>query len=184
MPANAGVSSLFSYMKTLAKEANYLVPDLLAPQLKLVFCGTAPSRASVAAAAYYAKPGNRFWPTLHAVGITPHRYSPREYPQLLTLGIGLTDLCKIHSGVDSELPDNAFDVDAFEKKMQHHQPRIVAFTSKNAAQSYLKISVAYGMQSTKLGDSKLFVLPSPSGLATRFFDIDVWRALADEIKRL
>jgi double-stranded uracil-DNA glycosylase len=171
-------------MKTLAKEAEYLVPDLLAPQLKLVFCGTAPSRASVAASAYYAKPGNRFWPTLHAVGITPHRYSPHDYPQLLTLGIGLTDLCKIHSGVDSELPDDAFDLSAFQQKMMRHQPRMIAFTSKNAAQSYLQIPVAYGEQSAKLGKTRLFVLPSPSGLATRFFDIEIWRALADELKRL
>lgn len=171
-------------MKTLTNETEYLVPDLLAPQLKLVFCGTAPSRASVAAAAYYAKPGNRFWPTLHSVGITPYRYSPRDYPQLLTLHIGLTDLCKVYSGVDAELPDDAFDFDAFEKKMQQYQPSIIAFTSKNAAQSYLKISVAYGMQSTRLGDSKLFVLTSPSGLATRFFDIEIWRVLADEFKRL
>ena len=169
-------------MNPSAKEVKYLVPDLLAPQLKLVFCGTAPSRASVAAAAYYAKPGNRFWPTLHAVGITPHRYSPQDYPQLLSLGIGLTDLCKIHSGVDSELPDDAFDIDAFEKKIQHHQPRIVAFTSKNAAQSYLQMPVAYGEQSVKLGGTRLFVLPSPSGLATRFFDIEIWRSLADEFK--
>jgi double-stranded uracil-DNA glycosylase len=171
-------------METRAKDSEYLVPDLLAPRLKLVFCGTAPSRASVAAGAYYAKPGNRFWPTLHAVGITPHRYSPLDFPQLLTLGIGLTDLCKIHSGVDSQLPDDAFDVDAFEKKMQHHQPRIIAFTSKNAAQSYLQMPVSYGAHSTKLGESRLFVLSSPSGLATRYFDIDVWRALADEVNRL
>lgn len=171
-------------MKTLANEAEYLVPDLLAAQLKLVFCGTAPSRASVAANAYYAKPGNRFWPTLHAVGITPHRYAPQDFPQLLALGIGLTDLCKIHSGVDSELPEDAFDVDAFEKKMQHHQPRMIAFTSKNAAQSYLQMPVAYGEHSVKLGGTRLFVLPSPSGLATRFFDIEIWRALADELKRL
>ena len=171
-------------MKTLANEAEYLVPDLLASQLKLVFCGTAPSRASVAAAAYYAKPGNRFWPTLHAVGITPHRYSPQDYPQLLTLGVGLTDLCKIHSGVDADLPDDAFEVDAFEKKMQHYQPRMIAFTSKNAAQSYLQMPVAYGEQSSKLGDSRLFVLTSPSGLATRFFDIEIWHTLADEFKRL
>jgi double-stranded uracil-DNA glycosylase len=171
-------------MKTLAKESEYLVPDLLAPQLKLVFCGTAPSRASVAAAAYYAKPGNRFWPTLHAVGFTPRRYSPQDYPQLLTLGIGLTDLCKIHSGVDSELPDDAFDLSAFQQKMMRHQPRMIAFTSKNAAQSYLQMPVAYGEHSAKLGETRLFVLTSPSGLATRFFDIDVWRALADEIKLL
>lgn len=171
-------------MKRLEKEAEYLVPDLLVPQLKLVFCGTAPSRASVAAAAYYAKPGNRFWPTLHAVGITPHRYSPREYPQLLTLGIGLTDLCKIHSGVDSELPDDAFDVVAFEKKVQHYQPRMIAFTSKNAAQSYLQVPVVYGEYSAKLDKTRLFVLPSPSGLATRFFDIEIWHALAREFQRL
>ena len=169
-------------MNLSAKEVKYLVPDLLAPQLKLVFCGTAPSRASVAAAAYYAKPGNRFWPTLHAVGITPHRYSPQDYPQLLSLGIGLTDLCKIYSGVDSELPDDAFDIDAFEKKMQHHQPRIIAFTSKNAAQSYLQMPVAYGEHAVKLGGTRLFVLPSPSGLATRFFDIEFWRSLAAEFK--
>jgi double-stranded uracil-DNA glycosylase len=171
-------------MKTLVNEPQYLVPDLLAPRLKLVFCGTAPSRASVAAAAYYAKPGNRFWPTLHVVGVTPHRYSPQDYPQLLTLGIGLTDLCKIHSGVDSDLPDDAFDLGAFEKKMQRYQPRVIAFTSKNAAQSYLQTPVAYGEQSTKLGDIRLFVLTSPSGLATRFFDIEIWRALADEFNRL
>jgi double-stranded uracil-DNA glycosylase len=171
-------------MKAFATQAEYLVPDLLAPQLKLVFCGTAPSRASVAAAAYYAKPGNRFWPTLHAVGITPHRYSPQDYPQLLALGIGLTDLCKIHSGVDSDLPDDAFDLGAFQKKIQQYQPRMIAFTSKNAAQSYLRMPVSYGEHSTKLGESRLFVLPSPSGLATRFFDVEIWHALASEYKRL
>jgi double-stranded uracil-DNA glycosylase len=171
-------------MKTLTKQAEYLVPDLLAPQLKLVFCGTAPSRASVAAAAYYAKPGNRFWPALHAVGITPHRYSPRDYPRLLTLGIGLTDLCKIHSGVDADLPEDAFDLEAFKKKMQHYQPHMIAFTSKNAAQSYLQKAVAYGEQSEKLGNARLFVLTSPSGLATRFFDIEIWHALADEFAQL
>ena len=171
-------------MKNKIIDTHYLVPDLLAPGLKLVFCGTAPSRASVAAAAYYAKPGNRFWPSLHTVGITPHRYAPRDYPNLLALGVGLTDLCKIHSGVDAELPDDAFDCARFEQKMQQHRPRMIAFTSKNAAQSYLQKPVDYGEQAIRLGSSRLFVLPSPSGLATRFFDIKVWHALADEYKQL
>lgn len=171
-------------MRNHLSDTHYLVPDLLAPKLKLVFCGTAPSRASVAASAYYAKPGNRFWPSLHTVGITPRRYAPHEYPQLLALGIGLTDLCKIHSGVDADLPDDAFDLGAFEKKMQQHAPRMIAFTSKNAAQSYLQTPVAYGEQSAKLATTRLFVLPSPSGLATRFFNIEIWHALADEYKRL
>ena len=159
----------------------YLVPDLLAANLRLVFCGTAPSQASAAAKAYYARPGNKFWPTLHQVGITPRRFAPHEYPQLLPLGIGLTDLCKLHSGVDAELPVDAFDVAAFRRKLARYQPAMVAFTSKHAAQSALGRAVNYGRQAEVWGDTRFFVLPSPSGLATRFFDVAVWRELADEL---
>ncbi len=161
-----------------AGRGSYLVPDLLAPQLSLVFCGTAPSKASAAAKAYYAKPGNKFWPTLHHIGITPRRFAPHEYPQLLDLGIGLTDLCKIHCGVDSELPEDAFDLDALKRKLKKYQPAMVAFTSKNAAQSAMGRAVDYGLQDETWDKTKLFVLPSPSGLATRFFDIEVWHDLA------
>jgi TDG/mug DNA glycosylase family protein len=51
----------------------------LAPGLDLVFCGTAPSPASFKARAYYANPGNAFWPTLHAVGLTPERLTPQRF---------------------------------------------------------------------------------------------------------
>ena len=172
-------------MRTLANERaphdaeeNDLVPDLLAENLRLVFCGTAPSAASAQAKAYYAKPGNKFWRTLHQVGLTPHQLLPQEFPALLTLKIGLTDLCKIHSGVDAALPKGAFDLPAFHRKMAHYRPRIIAFTSKNAAQIAIGSPVAYGVQKVLLGESQLFVLPSPSGLATRYFDRDVWHALA------
>ncbi|MEO8103504.1 MAG: mismatch-specific DNA-glycosylase [Betaproteobacteria bacterium] len=160
------------------KQADYLVPDLLAPDLRLVFCGTAPSKASAAAKAYYAKPGNKFWPTLHQVGITPRRFTPHEYPQLLALGIGLTDLCKLHSGVDADLPDDAFDLVVFRRKLEKYRPAMVAFTSKHAAQSALGRRVDYGLQAEMMGGTRLFVLPSPSGLATRFFNIEMWRELA------
>ena len=167
-----------------ATAAAYLVPDLLVPDLKLVFCGTAPSAASARAKAYYAKPGNRFWPTLHAVGITPHRFAPGDYLQLLQLGIGLTDLCKIHCGTDAQLPADAFDSGAFQQKMATYRPALIAFTSKNAAQTYLQHPVTYGLQTETIGASRLFVLTSPSGLATRFFDIEIWRQLAVELRRL
>jgi TDG/mug DNA glycosylase family protein len=155
-----------------------LVPDVLAPGLRLVFCGTAPSRASAAARAYYAKPGNRFWPALHEAGFTPRRFHPSEYAELLGLGIGLTDLCKGHSGNDHELPDGALDVLALERKVRRFQPGVVAFTSKNAAQAFLGHGVDYGWQTERIGATRLFVLPSPSGQAVRFWDIRPWKALA------
>ena len=165
---------------------NHLLPDLLAHNLKLVFCGTAPSKASAAAKAYYAKPGNKFWPTLHAVGITPRRFAPQEFPALLDLGIGLTDLCKVHSGTDAELPKGAFDIPAFESKLKKYRPKIVAFTSKNAAQSYFGHPVDYGWckgeHAGKPALTRFFVLPSPSGLATSHFRIKFWQDLADSIR--
>jgi double-stranded uracil-DNA glycosylase len=165
-----------------SKRDAYLVPDLLVPNLKLVFCGTAPSKKSAEARAYYAKPGNRFWPSLHETGITPRRFAPHEYPSLLDLRIGLTDLCKTHSGVDADLPDDAFDVEAFHRKIQRYRPGIVAFTSKNAGAAVFGAQPAYGWQATRIGATRLFVLPSPSGLATRFFDITYWQMLVDALR--
>jgi TDG/mug DNA glycosylase family protein len=143
-----------------------------------VFCGTAPSRASAAARAYYAKPGNRFWPVLHAAGFTPRRFHPVEYASLVGLGIGLTDLCKGHSGNDDQLPRGALDAHALRGKIAKYRPGVVAFTSKNAAKAFLGRDVAYGWQPERVEATRLFVLPSPSGQATRFWDERPWRELA------
>lgn len=156
----------------------HLVPDVLAPGLRVVFCGTAPSRASAAARAYYAKPGNRFWPALAAAGFTPRRFAPGEYAKLLELGIGLTDLCKGHSGNDDELPDGALDAACLRVKIERYRPGVVAFTSKNAAKAFLGREVGYGWQPERIGGTRLYVLPSPSGQATRFWDERPWRELA------
>jgi len=156
----------------------YLVPDLLADNLKLVFCGTAPSTASAQAKAYYAKPGNQFWQALARVKLTPQQFTPQEYPKLLALSIGLTDLCKTESGNDDELPAKAIDCDALEKKIIRYQPKILAFTSKNGAQLYLKHKVEYGLQSETIGKTKIFVCCSTSGRARRFWREEVWQELA------
>lgn len=159
-------------------KAAAIVPDVLAPGLRLVFCGTAPSKASAAARAYYAKPGNRFWPALHAAGFTPRRFLPSEYRELLALGLGLTDLCKGHAGNDDELPRGVLDAAALREKIERFRPDAVAFTSKNAAKGFLGRDVAYGWQSETVGETRLYVLPSPSGQATRFWDDRWWTALA------
>ena len=156
-----------------------LVPDLLAPDLRLVFCGTALSRASYEARAYYARPGNRFWPTLAAVGLTPRRFAPGEYARLLDLGIGLTDLCKLHYGIDSQLPKGSFDPQALRHKLRLYRPSVVAFTSKTAAQAALERKrVDYGLHPERLEGAQVWVLTSPSGLACKFWDEAPWRELA------
>lgn len=155
-----------------------VLPDVLQPGLDLVFCGTAPSRRSAAEHAYYAHPGNYFWRALFEAGLTPRRLAPDEFRLLPQWNMGLTDLAKRHSGNDSQLPADAFDVEALVTKIETFRPRMIAFTSKNAAQAALGHAVAYGMQPDSIGTTRAFVLPSPSGQARRFWSIEPWRQLA------
>jgi TDG/mug DNA glycosylase family protein len=156
-----------------------IVPDLLAPGLDLVFCGSAPSRASAEAKAYYANPGNRFWLTLHETGLTPRLFAPREYPKLLDLGIGLTDVWKFHFGQDAELPKDGANPPALEAKILLHQPKWLAFTSKNSARTALGGKVGYGIHPRTIGPTRIYVCCSTSGLARSFWDIRIWQDLAD-----
>jgi len=163
------------------------VPDLLAPGLKVVFCGTALGRVSAERRAYYANPGNFFWRTLYNTGLTPRLLKPQEYPELLQWGIGLTDLCKAHFGNDVELPPDAFDVVALHDKILMHQPRILAFTSKTGAASFLGKStgdIPYGLQLETIGATRVYVLSSPSGQARIFWNQAAWQKLADAVKAM
>lgn len=156
-----------------------IVPDLLRDGLDLVLCGTAPSRASKEAGAYYAHPGNIFWKTLFDVSLTPRLVAPKDYACLLAWNIGLTDLNKTEWGADSELSHAAFDVAAFSGKMRRNAPRVIAFTSKFAASQFFgKKALSYGLQPETLFDSALFVAPSTSGRARNYFQIEHWSALA------
>ena len=162
-----------------SRNSRPLVPDLLAPGLDLVFCGTAPSPASFKARAYYANPGNAFWATLHAVGLTPERLAPQRYPELLAWGIGLTDLNKTEYGSDHELSPAAMDARALHAKIARFRPAAIAFTSKNAAALGLSVKTpAYGRRSELLEGAAVFVLASPSGRARSFWTIEPWRAAA------
>lgn len=163
----------------------HYVPDVLATDMRIVFCGTALGKISAQQRAYYANPGNFFWRTLHATGLTPQRLHPHEYLRLLDYGIGLTDLCKQHFGNDVELPRGAFDITALREKIIRYQPGILAFTSKTGAAAFLHRStkgLALGFQPEMLGPTRIFVLPSPSGQARIFWNQDAWQALADAAK--
>lgn len=155
-----------------------VLSDVLASGLDIIFCGTAVGKASAQRGAYYAGPGNRFWQTLHRVGLTPHQFTPEEYKNLRRLRIGLTDLVKIISGSDRILSKRHFDVARLKALILKYRPRILAFTSKRAAQSYLGRKVDYGLMPEKEGNTILFVLPSPSGAGRRYWNEAPWRELS------
>jgi double-stranded uracil-DNA glycosylase len=167
------------------KPKTHVLPDLLAPDLKLVFIGTAASAASAKAQAYYAHPGNLFWATLHNSGFTPRQFAPTEFDQLLGLGIGLTDIAKSATGSDAQIPDDAWDANALQDKIKHYQPRFAGFTSKTAAASTLGLKkVDYGLFPQRLGETRLFVLPSPSGRARGYWDDNWWSELARLVNQI
>ena len=160
------------------EEGLYVIPDVLATNLKVVFCGSAVGPKSAALKLPYAGPGNKFWPTLHKAGFTPTQLAPADYRTLPAIGYGLTDLNKIEWGVDTALTGVGDDVDALRRKIVRFQPEILAFTAKRPAQVFLGRPVDYGFQDARVGATRLYVLPSPSGRAGSYWDISYWRALA------
>ncbi|MDO8288589.1 MAG: mismatch-specific DNA-glycosylase [Parvibaculum sp.] len=158
------------------------LPDLFAPDLRLVFVGTAAGHRSAAERAYYAHPGNRFWRTLHEVGLTPRCFKPQEFRDLLALGIGFTDMSKRGSGMDHTLTPDQFEVDRFNAAIRQFRPRAIAFTSKKAASLWYGVPtkrVEYGLQPSQPDFPAVFVLSSPSGAATSHWNIEPWQALSD-----
>jgi TDG/mug DNA glycosylase family protein len=138
--------------------------DLLAPNLRVVFCGTALGTASAQRKLYYAGPGNRFWSILAAASLTPQRLSPECYGELLKHGIGLTDIVKDQSGADRGLRFNTDAATALEAKIREFHPTVLCFNGKRAAMEYLrKPTVQYGRHDTTIGNTIVFVAPSTSG---------------------
>jgi TDG/mug DNA glycosylase family protein len=170
----------------LAK-AKHILPDRLRPGLKLVFCGTAAGRISALRQAYYAHSQNKFWKTLHAVGLTPRLLAPHEYELLWEHGIGLTDIAKHVYGMDHQLPRDALGDEAaaaLRVRILNIQPRLLAFTSLNAGRKVMGPRAVAGEQDEKLGETRVFILPSPSPLAANHWDIGPWQDLARVVKKL
>lgn len=155
-----------------------VLPDVLIPGLSVVFCGSAVGAASAKRRAYYAGPGNAFWPTLAKIRLTPYQFAPEEYMTVTEHGLGLTDLAKRIAGQDSILRKEDFDRDGLKAKMLEYRPRILAFTSKRAAREYLGYPVDYGPLREAIGETILYVLPSPSGAARRYWSEKPWEELA------
>lgn len=154
----------------------HVLPDVLKPRLRVWFVGTAAGPKSAAVGAYYANKGNRFWRALHEAGITPRLFEPHEFPDVLDLGVGLTDFCKTGWGIDSVIDPAHFDRDGFARKVKRLKPAALAFTSKTSASLWLGRPTGRITPGRQLGEDgpAVFVLTSPSGLATSYWSIEPW----------
>lgn len=160
-----------------------VLPDVLEPRLKVVFCGTAVGPRSAELGLYYAGRGNRFWEVLLDIGLTPRKLSPQQFRQLRKYGIGLSDLVKSSSGIDESVSSKDFEIDAFRAKVQRFAPLAIAFNGKKAAKKFFeRSSVHYGPQAECVGQTAIFVLPSTSAMAAGYWDEWYWQQLADSVR--
>ena len=150
------------------------LPDILAPNLRVVFCGINPGLTSATLGHHFAKRSNRFWKTIHLAGFTPKEIAPENSASILTYRCGLTTAVARPTSSANELSRDEFEraaVGLF-AKIAHYSPRYVAFLGKAAfAAIFDRKLVEWGQQDVQIGGSKTWVLPNPSGL-NRSFSLD------------
>jgi TDG/mug DNA glycosylase family protein len=140
------------------------VPDVLAPGLRIVFCGINPGFRSAAAGAHFANPRNDFWRLLADSGITPRKLEPQEQWKMPELGLGLTNAAYRTTRGSSDLRrgDFAGAAKRLESVARELRPKTIAFVGKAAYEGTFRERPALGLQARKLDESALFVLPSTS----------------------
>lgn len=140
------------------------VPDVLAPGLGAIFCGINPGRVSAAARAHFANPRNDFWRLLHDSGLTPRLLAPEEQWELLRYGFGLTNAVYRTTPGSGDLrrSDFAGSAERLERIAAELEPRAIAFVGKEAYRGTFGKRPTLGLQKQRLGDTRLFVLPSTS----------------------
>lgn len=143
------------------------IPDLIAPNLEILFCGINPGLYSGATGLHFARPGNRFWPALYAAGFTERLLAPHEKERLLASGYGITNLVRRTTATAAELGDEEFRAGRRElaRKVRKYSPRWVAILGLGAYRSgFERPDAKPGRQPGQVGSAGLWVLPNPSGL--------------------
>lgn len=150
---------------------NKLVPDIIAPDLKVLFCGINPSLYSAAVQHHFARPGNRFWKTLHAAGFTDRLLSPSEDHRLLEFGYGVTNLVDRATARADELAPAELVAghQALILKVQQYRPQCLAILGVSAYRTaFHQPQAAIGLQTESFQNAMLWILPNPSGLNAHY----------------
>jgi double-stranded uracil-DNA glycosylase len=143
------------------------VPDLIAPDLRILFCGINPGLYSAAVGHHFAGPGNLFWPTLFATGFTPRLLTAFEEPELLALGFGITNLVgrASASAEDVDKEELRRGARALRRKVLEFRPRFLAMLGLVAYRlGFENTKAMVGEQPERIGDTRVWLLPNPSGL--------------------
>ncbi|MBF6331030.1 G/U mismatch-specific DNA glycosylase [Nocardia transvalensis] len=155
----------------LAAAHGVSIPDLVAPGLRVLFCGINPGLWSGATGYHFARPGNRFWPALYRSGFTPRVLRPDEQQEMLALGLGITNVAvrttaKADELTAEELRDGGR---ALAERVLRYRPRVLAVLGLGAYRTaFDRPRTVVGRQPESLGDTEVWVLPNPSGLNAHY----------------
>lgn len=166
----------------IAAAAGKTVTDLIAPDLKLLFCGINPGLYTAAIGHHFGRPGNRFWPALYAGGFTDRLLPPYEEHELLPRGYGITNIVARASARADELTEDELHAGAriLERKVKRYRPQCVAFLGITAYRlAFERPRAVLGLQPEKLTDAKIWLLPSPSGLNAHHSPTSLARLFAE-----
>jgi TDG/mug DNA glycosylase family protein len=147
------------------------IPEVLAPDLDVVFVGINPGLWSGATGHHFARPGNRFWKTLHGAGFTDRVLTPAEDRELLRYGLGVTNLVARTTATADELTNDEIRDGAkhLDDRLDPFRPRIVAVLGMGAYRTgFGRPKALVGEQDERIGDSRLWLLPNPSGLNAHY----------------
>lgn len=162
---------------------NKVVADLIAPDLKVLFCGINPGLYTAAIGHHFGRPGNRFWPALHAGGFTDRVLSPYEERELLPLGYGITNVVNRATATADELSADELRMGAavVRRKVLKFRPAFLAIVGVGAYRiGFDRPKANVGPQpNDPIGDTRVWVLPNPSGLNAHYQPKDLARVFAD-----
>jgi TDG/mug DNA glycosylase family protein len=154
------------------------VRDVIASGLQVLFVGINPGLYSAATGHHFARPGNRFWPTLHGAGFTERLLTPAEERELLKSGYGITNLVSRATAMADELTSDELVKGRrrLEAKVRRYRPQWVAVLGISAFRTaFSRPAASLGEQAERLGESTLWVLPNPSGLNAHYQIADLVR---------
>ena len=166
------------------------VPDVIASDLRVLFCGINPGLYTAAVGHHFARPGNRFWPALHASGFTVRLLSPFEEHELLALGLGITNVVARATATAAELTPADFIKGgrSLRSKIRRFQPKFVAVLGVGAYRAaFAQPKAVIGEQDEMIAGARVWVLPNPSGLNANYQLKDLarlFRALRQAVSEL